>query len=158
VTISTAGHADGIARLGRLALKNLRLAISINAADDALRTGLMPINYRFPLQRLKKELRAYPLGKRGVLFLEYVLLAGVNDSKEHARQLSRFVKDLPARINLIPYNPSAALPHQALPPEKVEQFRAWLVEENLFVRVRRSHGEGIMAACGQLCGKTAKKN
>jgi len=155
ITISTAGHADGMARLAELNLKNLRVAISINAANDALRKRLMPINTLFPLATLKKALCRYPLGARGVFFIEYVVFAGVNDSREHARQLADYVKGLPVRVNLIAYNSNAALPYVSPRPETMEQFRAWLAAEKLFVRIRRSHGQGIMAACGQL-NRTAR--
>ena len=151
ITLSTAGHADGIRRLAALELRHLRLAVSINSAVDALRSEIMPINRVYPLARLLEELRAFPLGKRGVIFIEYVLLADVNDSRDAARALARCLRGIPARVNVIPLNPGdAAEAYKSPDPDRVDQFRRWLVEEALFVRLRRPRGGGAMAACGQL--------
>jgi 23S rRNA (adenine2503-C2)-methyltransferase len=151
ITLSTAGHVDGLRRLAGAELPHLRLAVSINAANDALRSELMPINRRYPLDRLMEELRAYPLDKRGVIFIEYVLLAGVNDSREDAQALARCLRGLPVRVNVIPLNPGpSGVAYAAPDKERVEQFRMWLVEDSLFVRMRRARGAGAMAACGQL--------
>jgi 23S rRNA (adenine2503-C2)-methyltransferase len=150
ITVSTAGHADGIRRLGAIKLPNLRLAVSINAADDALRSRLMPINRQYPLARLKEELLAFPRGKRGVVFVEYVLLAGINDSRDQALQLARYLDGLPVRVNVIPYNGGPESGFAVPAPEQVRRFCGWLVEEKLFVRERRSRGQEVMAACGML--------
>ena len=107
MTISTAGLPDGIRRLGELGWPGLNLAISLNAAHDALRSQLMPINRSHPLAQLKQALHSYPLRKKGVFFIEYVLLKGVNDSPEHAAGLARFLEGLPVRVNVIGYNPGS---------------------------------------------------
>jgi 23S rRNA (adenine2503-C2)-methyltransferase len=150
ITVSTAGHAEGIRKLGAFNLTNLRLAVSINAPDDALRSRLMPINRQYPLARLKEELLAFPRGKRGVIFVEYVLLAGVNDSADQARQLALFLDGLPVRVNVIPFNGGPESVFSAPAPEHVRRFCGWLAEEKLFVRERRSRGQEVMAACGML--------
>jgi 23S rRNA (adenine2503-C2)-methyltransferase len=110
----------------------------------------MPINRRYPLEILRESLRDFPLNKRGVFFIEYVLIAGVNDTRAMAANLAEFLKGLPVRVNLIPLNQSPLLPYVSPSPEQVERFRLWLVEEDLFVRLRQPHGQGVCAACGQL--------
>jgi 23S rRNA (adenine2503-C2)-methyltransferase len=150
ITLSTAGHADGIRKLAALRLRKLRLAVSLNAADDVLRSTLMPINRRYPLGRIQEELRCFPLGKAGVIFIEYVLLAGVNDGREHVDQLVRYLEGIPARVNVIAYNRGASAIYSAPPSEHVHRFCGWLADQKVFVRLRQSRGQGIMAACGQL--------
>lgn len=150
ITISTAGHVDGILRLAQLSPPNLRLAVSLNAANDELRDYLMPINRAYPLSALKKALAAFPLGKGGVIFIEYVLLAGINDTHTHALELCRFLEGLPVRVNVIAYNGAGTGLFRAPAPEDVRRFCAWLVEERIFVRRRTPRGQGILAACGQL--------
>ncbi|GKT09988.1 23S rRNA (adenine(2503)-C(2))-methyltransferase RlmN [Desulforhabdus sp. TSK] len=150
MTLSTCGHADGIRRLGALHLPQLRLAVSLNAANDALRSRLMPINTRYPLIRLKEELQEFPLGRKGVLFMEYVLLRGVNDSRAHALDAVRYLEGLPVRVNVIPYNGGAASAYEPPSREHVHRFCQWLGEEGIFVSLRRSRGGSIRAGCGQL--------
>jgi 23S rRNA (adenine2503-C2)-methyltransferase len=156
ITLSTAGHADGIRKLGAAKLPTLRLAVSLNAADDALRSRLMPINRQYPLKELKDALRAFPLDKKGVLFVEYVLLAGINDSHDHARQLASYLRDLPVRINVIAYNQGDSSDFAAPDLKQVRRFRDWLVAEGFFARIRPSRGQGVKAACGQLATKPKK--
>jgi 23S rRNA (adenine2503-C2)-methyltransferase len=150
ITVSTAGHADGIRALGELRLPNLRLAVSLNAADDRLRDRLMPLNRRYPLHVLKEALLAFPHSRHGVVFVEYVLLAGVNDSRGQARQAARYLDGLPVRVNVIPYNGGPSPVFETPSPERVREFGGWLMEEGLFVRTRISHGADIQAGCGQL--------
>ena len=150
ITISTAGHVDGIQRLAGALPPNLRLAVSLNAANDELRDSLMPINRAYPLAALKDALKVFPLGRGGVIFIEYVLLAGVNDTREHALELFRFLEGLPVRVNVIGYNGSDPGPFSSPTPEDVRRFCAWLVEKKLFVRQRSPRGQSILAACGQL--------
>lgn len=153
IAISTAGHVDGINNLASRNPTSIRLAVSVNAANDTLRSSLMPINNRYPLDMLKKSLQEFPLPKKGVFFIEYVLLAGINDSYDHAMQLSEYLKGLPVRVNLIVYNASPASPFMPPAQEQVDAFAAWLVEKKMFVRIRQSFGKDISAACGQLSGK-----
>lgn len=156
ITLSTAGHADGIERLGALQPGNLRLAVSLNAPNNELRSKIMPINRRFPLERLKESLLAYPPGRDGVIFVEYVLLENINDSWEHARELARYLRGLGARVNVIACNDDGASIYKAPSPEKVRQFCNRLADEGLFVRERRSRGSRIMAGCGQLGATRAR--
>jgi 23S rRNA (adenine2503-C2)-methyltransferase len=151
ITVSTAGHADGIKKLGAYHLPLLKLAVSINAPDNALRNRLMPINKQYPLELLKERLLTFPLRKRGVFFIEYVLLAGINDSREAAYRLADFLEGLPIRVNLIIFNESPSINFKAPNEAQVKRFAAWLTEKNLFVRTRKSYGPNISAACGQLC-------
>lgn len=154
MTLSTAGHADGIEKMGEANLPNLRLAVSLHAADNVLRSSLMPINRKYPLERLKTALKKVPLGKSGVIFFEYTLLAGVNDAVENADQVARYLCDIkrhiPIRINVIPYNPCHNLPYAAPSAEGVARFCERLSGHGLFVCRRRSRGRHIQAACGQL--------
>lgn len=150
ITVSTAGHVDGIRQLATHDFPNLRLAVSIHAANDQLRTKLMPINVRYPLARLKEALRDYPLGKSGVILVEYVLLAGVNDSETHARELASYLDGLRVRINVIPYNGGSSVPFTTPTREQVDAFCGWLSAAGLFVKRRHPRGRSIMAACGQL--------
>jgi 23S rRNA (adenine2503-C2)-methyltransferase len=156
ITVSTAGQAEGLSRLAARQPGNLGIAISLNAADDALRSALMPINQEFPLKRLKAALKAYPLGSKGVFLIEYVLLAGVNDSLEEARRVVAFLEDLPVRVNLIAYNPGGATPFETSTPETVRRFRDELAAAGLFVRLRPARGGDVWAACGQLGGGREK--
>jgi 23S rRNA (adenine2503-C2)-methyltransferase len=157
ITVSTSGHADGIARLRFPDLKNLRLAVSVNAPVDNLRSRLMPINRLFPLGRLKEELKLYPLGKRGVFFIEYVLFSGINDTREMAEALAVYLKGLPVRVNIIPCNTIESLPFTPPSTEHVKLFCSWLAAKKLFVRIRQPNGREIMAACGQLCASLLRK-
>ncbi len=157
MTLSTAGHVDGIRKLADCGLDRLKLAVSLNAADDALRDELMPINRRYPLKRLKEALDAFPLGKKGVVFVEYVLLAGINDSPADADRLDRYLGGLPVRINIIAFNCSVDTPFRAPAPETVRRFCERLTAAGRFVRLRQSRGAQILAGCGQLGAVGAEK-
>ncbi len=157
ITISTAGHADGIRDLAASRLRKIRLAVSLNAANDQLRSDLMPINRRFPLTGLREQLRAFPLAKDGLFFIEYVLLDGINDSHENAREVAAYLDRLPVRVNVIPLNPSPSAPYASPSSENMSRFCGWLSDEGLFVRLRRPRGQGIMAACGQLGASLSKR-
>jgi 23S rRNA (adenine2503-C2)-methyltransferase len=150
ITVSTAGHVDGLRALAAAALPNLRVAVSLHAANDALRSRLVPLNVRYPLALLKEALRAYPLGRGGVFFIEYVLLAGVNDGPAHAGELARYLEGLPVRVNVIPYNGGSARRFVTPDRAQIDQFCARLAAEGLFVRRRHPRGRDVLAACGQL--------
>ncbi len=150
ITISTAGQVDGIRELAARNMPNLRLAVSLNAADNNLRSALMPINRKYPLEEIKKSLAAFPLGRDSVLFIEYVLLNKVNDSRKHALELAAFLQGLPVRVNLIPFNPSPSTSYACPSAETIRRFHNQLIEKNVFTRLRRPNGERVMAACGQL--------
>jgi 23S rRNA (adenine2503-C2)-methyltransferase len=150
ITVSTAGHVEGIVKMAALKIPRVRLAVSLHAADDLLRDRLMPINKRYPLGSLKEAFRSLLIHKNDVIFIEYVLLAGINDSSEMADKLATYLHGLRVRINLIAYNPCKNLPFQPPSPERLSLFRDYLVRKKLFVRIRQSYGGGIAAACGQL--------
>jgi 23S rRNA (adenine2503-C2)-methyltransferase len=150
ITVSTAGWVQGIEQLASLDWPQLKLAISLNASNDALRNCLMPINRRFPMARLKSALGRYPLARGNVLLVEYVLIKGQNDDPAFARELSTYLRGLTVRLNLIPYNPGKDAPYRAPSPEEVARFRSALIAEGIFVRLRSAKGAAIRAACGQL--------
>jgi 23S rRNA (adenine2503-C2)-methyltransferase len=152
ITVSTVGLTAGIERLAGIDGAPVNLAVSLNAPNDEIRSRLMPINRSIPMGMLRDALRRYPLTKKSSLFLEYVLIQGVNDSPEHAHALAAYLSPLKAKLNLIPYNPSPDNALQAPSPDAYEHFRARLVAENVFVRRRGEKGSRIMAACGQLGG------
>jgi 23S rRNA (adenine2503-C2)-methyltransferase len=152
ITLSTAGLVAGIEKLAALAWPQLRLAVSLNAPNDALRTALMPINRKNPLARLKSALGKYPLARGNALFVEYVLIKGVNDQPCHAEQLAGFFNGLKIKLNLIPYNPRRRSPFDAPDPAGIDRFLSALIKQKVFVRLRRSKGAAMRAACGQLGG------
>lgn len=152
ITVSTVGLPHGIEELAALNWPQLKFALSLNAPNDTLRSELMPINRRYPLARLQQALAAYPLARGNAIFMEYVLIKDLNDQPEHARQLREFIGDLPVKLNLIPYNPAPGAAFRAPAAHDVERFHRALIDQAIFVRIRRSKGAGIMAACGQLGG------
>jgi 23S rRNA (adenine2503-C2)-methyltransferase len=148
VTLSTSGIVPGIERLAQEKIRP-NLAVSLNASSDEQRDAIMPINRKYPLAMLLDACRRYPLGPRGYVTFEYVLLGGFNDSPEDARRVARLLSGLPAKVNLIPWNPGE-LPYRAPEPQRVEEFRSVLLEKGLLAFVRYSRGRDIAAACGQL--------
>lgn len=150
MTVSTVGLADGIRKLGQQGFTNLHLAISLNAPDDAIRSFLMPVNIRHPMQALKQALFQYPLRRNGFFLIAYVLIKGVNDAPEHAEMLADFLKDLPIRLNVIPYNETGNNRFESPSDEDVHRFASYLEQKNIFVRKRWRKGERLHAACGQL--------
>jgi 23S rRNA (adenine2503-C2)-methyltransferase len=148
IAISTVGWVPGIAELAAHPLP-VRLAISLHAADDATRSELMPINRRYPIANLLAECRRYcdTTGRR--VFIEYLLLDGVNDSVADAQRLARLLRDGRFHVNVIEYNPTSG-PHRASPQSRREVFLRTLTEAGLEPSVRRSKGADVAAACGQL--------
>ena len=152
ITVSTVGLADAIDRLAVSGAAPVNLAISLNAPNDSIRSALMPVNRAIPMDRLKASLLRYPLGKKGSIFVEYVLIEGVNDHRDHAAMLARFLRPLTAKLNLIPYNPADGSRLEPPSAKTYHRFHGWLVAEGVFVRRRGEKGGRIMAACGQLGG------
>lgn len=150
VTVSTAGLAPLIPRLGEEVRVNL--TISLNAVDDATREGLMPINRRYPIQELLAACRAFPLPRHRRITFAYVLLAGINDDPAMARELARLLRGFRAKVNLIPFNPLPELPFSAPNPSRVLEFQEILRQAHFPVFIRESRGQDIAAACGQLAG------
>jgi 23S rRNA (adenine2503-C2)-methyltransferase len=152
VTVSTAGVVPRIAEL--LAAVPVNLAVSLHATTDALRDVLVPLNKRFPLAELLGALRRIPqLSRRHPVFVEYTLMAGVNDSTEDARRLVVLLRGLPAKVNLIPMNPHADAPYRPPTPEVASLFMGELVRGGMVTTLRRSRGADIDAACGQLAAR-----
>ena len=148
VTVSTAGIVPGIDWLGA-ELPQVKLAVSLNAPDDALRTRLMPVNRKHPLGELMAALRRYPTARRPIT-IEYVLLGGVNDAAPHAAHLARLLRGVRCQVNLIPFNPHSGLPFAAPSAGAVRAFQSRLKKSGLTAIVRKSQGAEIGAACGQL--------
>ena len=148
IAISTVGWVPGIARLARHPAR-LRLAVSLHAADDATRAALMPINHRYPIANLMAACRRYcdTTGRR--VFIEYLLLDGVNDAPADARRLASLLRDGRFHVNLIEYNPTAG-PDRASPPERRSAFQRALRGAGIEASVRHSRGADVAAACGQL--------
>ena len=151
ITVSTAGLAPGIERLGR-EFPKVKLAVSVNAGSDRVREAIMPVNRKYPMEQLARSLARYPLPTGRRITLEYVLIGGLNDTKEEAGGLGRFAKRFPSKINLIPYNPVPGALYQKPSVQSVDQFQKWLFGMGIPAFIRESKGADIMAACGQLRG------
>jgi 23S rRNA (adenine2503-C2)-methyltransferase len=156
VTVSTAGIVPRIRELASVASRP-HLAISLAAPTDELRDVLMPINRKWPLQELLAACKEFETSlKPGERFtFEYVMLDGVNDTDEHARQLANLLNrhSLRAKVNLIPHNPADPLPYRPSTPERVESFKRILEAKGVHAFVRRPRGRDIYAACGQLAAR-----
>jgi 23S rRNA (adenine2503-C2)-methyltransferase len=151
--VSTVGWIPGIRRLADEPMP-LRLALSLHAADEALRSELMPVNDRYPLADVLAACRDYYASKRRMVFVEYVMLAGVNDSYVQARQLAEVLEPRIFKVNLIPFNPTDAS-YEGSSPKAIEAFRAELERHGLAATVRLTRGRDIAAACGQLAARGA---
>lgn len=152
VTLSTSGIVPGIERLREVS--DVALAVSLHAPNDALRDELVPINRKYPLAELIPACKAYVGGdKRRKITWEYVMLDGVNDSIAHAKQLIRLLEGVPSKLNLIPFNPFPGSEFGTTPPERIEAFRQRLMRSGLFAATRKTRGDEIAAACGQLVGR-----
>jgi 23S rRNA (adenine2503-C2)-methyltransferase len=149
--VSTVGWIPGIERLRDASLP-IRLAFSLHAADEALRSELMPVNDRYPLSEVLAACRSYYERKRRRVFVEYVMLAGVNDSHAQADQLADVLDPRAFKVNLIPYNPTAS-PFQGSSRKAIDAFRAQLERRGLSATVRLTRGRDIDAACGQLAAR-----
>lgn len=151
VTLSTAGMVPAMDRLRDTC--PVSLAVSLHAADDALRDRLVPLNRKYPIAQLLDACRRYVSGSgRQRITFEYILLDGVNDGVEHARKLASLLGDLPAKVNLIPFNPFPGVPYRRSGQKAIDRFRDLLLERNVFTVTRRTRGDDIDAACGQLAG------
>jgi 23S rRNA (adenine2503-C2)-methyltransferase len=151
VTLSTAGLVPNIPRLGRDVQVNL--AVSLNAADNETRNGLMPINRKYPIEKLLAACKAYPLQNRRKITFEYILIKGVNDSPAEARRLAALLRPVRAKINLIPFNVHAESTFECPDEATILEFQQILTNDNYTVMIRRSKGGDISAACGQLRAK-----
>jgi 23S rRNA (adenine2503-C2)-methyltransferase len=152
VTLSTSGLVPQIYRLAEVS--NVALAVSLHAPEDALRNELVPINRKHPIAELLQACWHYldEQNGRSVTF-EYVMLDGVNDSPAQARALARLLKGHPAKVNLIPFNPFPGTRYQRSPAPVIQRFRDELLQRGLLATIRRTRGDDIDAACGQLAGR-----
>src|SRR6056297_2521710 len=153
VTVSTAGVVPGIDALADG--PGVALAVSLHAPTDELRSRLVPVNRKYPIDELLAACKRYLSEKRtkqSVTF-EYTMIDGVNDKPEHARQLLRTLAHVPSKINLIPFNPFPGTPFQCSPMPAIQQFQEILRKGGMIATIRKTRGDDIDAACGQLVGK-----
>ena len=151
VTVSTSGIVPAMDRLRDEC--PVALAVSLHAPDDKLRDVLVPINQKYPLKELLAACRRYlEKAPRDFITFEYVLLDGVNDSVQQAHELVRLVRDVPCKFNLIPFNPFPQAIYRRSRPEAIHRFRDVLMEAGIIATTRKTRGEDIAAACGQLAG------
>ena len=149
MTVSTSGIVPRIADFGAEEIRP-KLAVSLNAPSEALRTSVMPITRKWTIEKLLAALRDFPLRNRERLTFEYVLLGGLNDSVTHARELVELIRGLRAKVNLIALNPGLEIPFVTPEPERVLAFQSILTGAGIPAFVRRPRGPDIYAACGQL--------
>ena len=154
ISVSTVGRPAGILQLAALTrqpgLRKLRLAVSINAPNDEIRSRIMPINKSAPMAALMEAMLQWPTDGRQRVLIEYVLIPGVNDAPEHADQLCDYLRPLKCTVNVIPYNPRRNSPWPAPSDEQVRSFVQRVHERGQFVKRRQTLGRSVMAACGQL--------
>lgn len=157
VTVSTSGLVPAMDRLAERC--PVALAVSLHAPNDALRDQIVPINKKYPLAELMAACRRYLVyAPRDFITFEYVMLAGVNDAPEHARQLVELVREVPCKFNLIPFNPFPDSGYEKPRAEAMRVFREILQDAGHVVTTRKTRGDDIDAACGQLAGKVADRS
>lgn len=149
ITLSTAGLVSGIEKLATYP-RRPRLALSLNATTDEYRSRIMPVNRTWNLEALANALRAFPLAKGEKITLEYVLLKGATDSLEDAGRLALFAGQFPSKVNLIPFNEHEGAGFETPDESRLEEFLRFLATRKITVSVRRSRGQDIGGACGQL--------
>jgi 23S rRNA (adenine2503-C2)-methyltransferase len=148
VTLSTVGLVSRMDALGRDVTVNL--AVSLNATTDDTRNALMPVNRTFPIESLLSACSRFPLPSRRMITFEYILIAGINDSPEDAMRLAKLLRPLRAKINLIPFNAFEGTPFERPKEDAILAFREILTDNHYTTIIRRSKGQDIGAACGQL--------
>ncbi len=153
VTISTSGVVPAIRRLHEFT--DASLALSLHAPNDELRSQIVPINRKYPIAELLQSVRDYmdTLRDSRVATIEYILIAGVNDHRQHARELSDLLRDVPCKINLIPFNPFKGSEYRRSSNSAISTFRKMLQDDGYTVTIRTTRGDEIGAACGQLVGQ-----
>jgi 23S rRNA (adenine2503-C2)-methyltransferase len=152
VTLSTSGLVPLIDRLREEC--PVALAVSLHAPNDALRDTLVPINRKHPLRELMAAcLRYLPAAPRDFVTFEYVMLDGINDSLSHASELVALVRDVPCKLNLIPFNPFPGSEFRTSPRSRITAFQKHLMDAGIVTTVRKTRGDDIAAACGQLAGQ-----
>ena len=155
VTVSTSGLVDKIKDFQKENI-HINLAISLNATDDKTRDQLMPINKKYPIETLMNCLRNYPLKPQRRHTIEYVLLKGINDSDGDAQRLAKWLKGIPCKINLIPFNSFESTEYRPPPETQTFKFQDYLIAQNFSAFVRQNRATDILGACGQLA--TQSKN
>ncbi|VAW92512.1 23S rRNA (adenine(2503)-C(2))-methyltransferase @ tRNA (adenine(37)-C(2))-methyltransferase [hydrothermal vent metagenome] len=156
VTLSTSGVVPAMKRLKEVS--DVSLAVSLHAPNDELRNKIVPINQKYPIKELMQACMNYVADEpRRKITFEYVMLEGVNDSKQHALELARLLKNVPAKVNLIPFNPFPNTSYRCSSQAKIDAFRDVLVTKGLTTITRKTRGEDIDAACGQLAGQVMDK-
>lgn len=156
VTLSTTGILPALERLRERC--PVALAVSLHAPNDALRDELVPINKKYPLAELMAACKRYlENAPRDFITFEYVMLAGINDTAQHAHELVKLVKDIPCKFNLIPFNDFPASGYKRPRNDIIREFRNILINNNIIVTTRKTRGDDIDAACGQLAGKVIDK-
>lgn len=157
VTVSTSGVVPAMNRLADVC--DVSMAVSLHAPNDELRNELVPINIKYPLKELMAACRDYAKnGPRKHITFEYVMLAGVNDSQDDARTLSKLLKNVPSKVNLIPFNPFPQSPYRCSDGPSILRFRDILNDAGIVTTIRKTRGEDIDAACGQLVGQVKDKS
>jgi 23S rRNA (adenine2503-C2)-methyltransferase len=157
VTVSTSGIVPAMDRLAETC--PVALAVSLHAPTDGLRDKLVPINRKYPLAELMAACQRYLVhAPRDFITFEYVMLDGVNDSDADARALLHLVRDVPCKFNLIPFNPFPASGFKRSPAERVRRFASILINAGIVTTTRKTRGDDIDAACGQLAGKVRDKS
>lgn len=149
ITVSTAGYIPGIKRFMK-EKEQIELSVSLHAATDETRSYLMPINKKYPLPELMRACREYVKEKDRIITFEYVLIKGVNASREDAEALSRLLKDLPSKVNLISFNPVSSFNFMPPSDKEIKEFQDILKKHNINSTIRTQRGADIDAACGQL--------
>ncbi len=156
VTLSTAGVVPAIYKLQECC--PVSLAVSLHAPNDRLRNQLVPLNKKYPIAQLLEACRTYVAHEpRARVTFEYVMLAGVNDTLDHARELIRQLRPVPAKVNLIPFNPFANSGYMSSTQATIDRFREQLLNAGIMTITRKTRGDDIAAACGQLAGRFADR-
>jgi 23S rRNA (adenine2503-C2)-methyltransferase len=157
VTLSTSGIVPALRRLREIS--DVSLAVSLHAANNELRDQLVPINRKYPLEELIPACKDFiSRDKRRKITWEYVMLDGVNDTDRHAKELIRLLEGVASKVNLIPFNPFPGTGYRTSPPERVEAFRQRLMRSGVMAMTRKTRGDDIDAACGQLVGRVRDRS
>ncbi len=152
VTLSTAGVIPEMLKLKEQS--SVALAVSLHAPNDELRDLLVPINKKYNLTQLMHTCKNYfPVGSKRKITFEYVMLKGINDQLKYAEQLAKLLYNVPAKVNLIPFNPFALTQYERSDPETIYAFREFLLKTGINTTTRKTRGDDIQAACGQLAGE-----
>ncbi|MHB8202344.1 MAG: 23S rRNA (adenine(2503)-C(2))-methyltransferase RlmN [Desulfomonilaceae bacterium] len=154
LTVSTSGLVPQMIELGHSV--RVKLAVSLNAASDEVRSLIMPINHKYPLNELIAAMTNFPLPKRDRITIEYVLIKGINDSASDARMLVKLLNPVRAKVNLIPFNEELSTEFKTPLPARVAAFQDILMSKSLIAIIRKSRGRDILAACGLLASENRR--